>query len=86
MPKRTTTTTDLPTVLEEGLLLRMRPGNGDNGTYVLMSATPSTDGSLLLYGGDVDPSGHRRYRSIMPERLQMEDRREVLAKRRRQEQ
>lgn len=80
------TTTDLPEALEEGMLVRVRPGYGDAGTYVLMSVIPAADGSLTLYGGDIDPNGHRRYRSVMPERLQVEDRREVLAKRKRQEQ
>lgn len=85
--KTTKTTTDksLPDPLVEGMLVRLRPGNADLGSYVLMSIDPAPDGSLTLYGGDVDPSGHRRYRSVMPDRLQIEDRREVLAKRRRQE-
>lgn len=74
----------LPEELEVGMLVRLRPGNADLGSYVLMSTAPGADGSLTLYGGDVDPNGHRRYRSVMPDRLQVEDRREVLAKRKRQ--
>lgn len=74
----------LPDPLEEGILVRLKPGNADLGSYVLMSTVPAPDGSLTLYGGDVDPNGYRRYRSVMPDRLQIEDRREVLAKRKRQ--
>jgi len=77
-------TTELPDPLEEGILVRLRPGEGDLGTYVLMSVEPAADGSLLLYGGDADPGGHRRYRSVMPKRLQREDRRNILAKRNRE--
>jgi hypothetical protein len=86
MTKTTKTDKALPAELVVGLLVRLKPGNADSGSYVLMSATPAPDGSLSLYGGDVDPNGHRRYRAVMPERLQIEDRREVLAKRKRQEQ
>jgi len=75
----------LPNPLEAGILVRLRPGNDDGGSYVLMADTPAPDGSLSLYGGDVDPNGRRGYRAVMPERLQIEDRREVLAKRKRQE-
>lgn len=80
-PKRTDA---LPDRLEVGMLVRLRPGFEDRGTYVLMSIDPAPDGSLTLYGGDADPSGHRRYRSVMPDRLQVENRRDVLAKRKRQ--
>lgn len=87
MTKTTKTTTDksLPNPLVEGILVRLKPGNADLGSYVLMTANPAPDGSLTLYGGDVDPGGYRRYRAVMPDRLQIEDRREVLAKRKRQD-
>lgn len=85
MKKKTKPTTDLPPILEAGLLVRFRNLEGDRGTYVLMSEVPSADGSLTIYGGDIDPGGHRRYRSAMPDRLQLEDRKHVLAKRQRQE-
>jgi hypothetical protein len=75
----------LPSPLEVGILVRLRPGHADNGSYVLMAVEPAPDGSLNIYGGDVDPNGHRRYRAVMPDRLQIEDRREVLAKRKRQD-
>lgn len=79
-----TTNWSLPDTLEVGMLLRLRPGFEDRGTYVLMSIDPAPDGSLTLYGGDADPNGHRRYRSVMPDRLQVENRRDVIAKRKRQ--
>jgi hypothetical protein len=85
MKKKSKPSTDLPEQLEIGMLLRFRNLEGDRGTYALMSLTPGADGSLTLYGGDVDPGGHRCYRSVMPERLQLEDRKHILAKRQRQE-
>jgi len=82
-----TTKTDvsLPPIIEVGTLVRLRPGQADLGTYTVMSSDPAPDGSITLYGGDVDPNGHRRWRAVMPDRLQLEDRRDVLRKRARQD-
>jgi len=42
---------------------------GERGSFKVFRAEPGPDGSILLYGGDVNPNGNRRFRSIMPERL-----------------
>jgi hypothetical protein len=68
--------------LEEGALVRI---TGDRGSYVVMSSALAPDGSVTLYGGDVDPNGHRSYRSVMPNRIVPEDRKTVLSKRKRQD-
>jgi len=42
---------------------------GDRGTYIVKSADLGKDGSVLLYGGDMNPNGNQGFRSIMPNRL-----------------
>lgn len=74
----------LPEVLEVGTLVRLKGGE-DRGTFEVMSSKPAPDGSISLYGGDADPNGHRCFRAIMPERLQLEDRKHILAKRNRED-
>lgn len=85
VPKRVRRNQSLPKELEVGMLVKFRDGE-DRGTYEVMSVTLSPDGSVSLYGGDLDPNGRRGYRAVMPERLMLEDRRNVLIKRHRQDQ
>ena len=73
------TTTTPTTDFTEGMQVRFKPG-GELGTYRMFSDTLAPDGSVTLYGGDVDPGGYRQFRSIMPDRLQPEARPEVLRK------
>jgi hypothetical protein len=47
---------------------------GERGAYVVHRSEPGKDGSILLYGGDVNPNGVRNYRSIMPARLERDKR------------
>jgi hypothetical protein len=77
--------TGLPETLEVGMLVRFKDGV-DRGTYAVFSVDLARDGSVTLYGGDADPSGHRCFRAVMPERLQLEDRKAILAKRHREDQ
>lgn len=74
--KKTKTTT---TEFRYGMQVRLNDGP-ELGTFVVMSNEPYADGSITLYGGDVDRGGYRKYRSIMPDRLKMEDRKEILRK------
>lgn len=66
----------------EGTLVRIV---GERGTFVVQTSRPGKDNSILLYGGDADPNGHRCFRSVMPERLVIETRKHVIAKRKRQD-
>ena len=42
---------------------------GDRGTYKVMSTELNADGSVTLFGGDMDPGGRQSFRAVMPERL-----------------
>ena len=47
---------------------------GERGAYIVNRREPSKDGSILLYGGDVNPNGVRNFKSVMPHRLQADKR------------
>lgn len=42
---------------------------GERGAFKVWRTEPSKDGSLVLFGGDLDPGGTQSYRDIMPHRL-----------------
>ena len=42
---------------------------GERGVYTVQKDQPNKDGSITLYGGDVNPNGNRGSRYIMPKRL-----------------
>jgi hypothetical protein len=42
---------------------------GERGVYTVQNDQPNKDGSITLYGGDVNPNGNRGSRYIMPKRL-----------------
>jgi hypothetical protein len=56
----------------------------DRGTYEVQDPPLSPDGSVRLFGGDSDRSGYRAWRNIRPADLLPEDRKDVLAKLKRQ--
>jgi hypothetical protein len=58
---------------------------GESGQFTVMSNHLAEDGSVSLYGGDVDPGGRRGSRAIMPSKLKEEDRSDVLRKLRRRD-
>lgn len=47
---------------------------GERGTFKVWRTEPSKDGSLVLFGGDLDPGGTQSFRNIMPERLSVDKR------------
>lgn len=42
---------------------------GERGVYTVKKDEPNKDGSISLFGGDVNPNGNRGARYIMPNRL-----------------
>lgn len=42
---------------------------GERGVYTVQKDEPNKDGSITLYGGDINPNGNRGSRYIMPKRL-----------------
>jgi hypothetical protein len=65
--------------------VRFKVGEGDLGTFRVMSPAVWVDGSIRMYGGDVDRNGYRGFRNAMPDRLMLENRKETLAKLKRQQ-
>mgnify|MGYP001023319426 CR=1 FL=1 len=70
------TTSDFP----KGTQVRLKPGEGELGTFCVFTDVLGKDGSVTVYGGDVDPGGYRSFRSFMPDRLTAEHRPEILRK------
>lgn len=66
-----------------GTLVRFK--SGDSGTYRVMDDKLAPDGSVRLYGGDVDPMGRRQSRAGRPENLVPEDRKDVLKRMKRRD-
>ena len=47
---------------------------GERGTYKVCKDVYNKDGSVNLFGGDMDPNGVQGFRCIMPSRLQVDNR------------
>lgn len=47
---------------------------GERGTYVVKTATPYNDGSLLLFGGSTNPNARQRFRNVLPNKLKLDTR------------
>lgn len=78
--KRSKPSIELPEILEVGTLVRFK--TGDSGTYHILNATPNSDKSITIYGGDINPMGRRMYRAAHRESLQLEDRTDILRSKR----
>lgn len=61
----------------KGDKVRIKPG-GELGTFVIMRAEPNDDGSFECYGGDADPGGYRKSRSLAGDKLMLENRKDTL--------
>lgn len=73
-------TTETTSEFPEGMQVRLKPGEGELGTFRVYTDVLAADGSVTVYGGDVDPGGYRQFRSFMPDRLMAENRTEILRK------
>lgn len=58
-------------VFEKGDRVRI---TNERGTYRIHRIEPNDDGSLLLFGGDVDPNGVQGFRAVKPEKLVVDKR------------
>lgn len=47
---------------------------GERGQFTVLRESLSSDGSVDLYGGDLNPNGVRNFRNVMPTRLQADKR------------
>lgn len=47
---------------------------GDRGSYVVQNDELGSDGSVLVFGGDMNPNGVRKFRSVMPHKLTVDKR------------
>ena len=52
---------------------------GDRGYYVVKSDELASDGSVLVFGGSVDPNASRKFRSVMPHKLVVDKRKQPKA-------
>lgn len=77
-------TTMTTSEFKNGTQVRIKPGKGELGTYRVFRGEPREDGSILVYGGDADPSGYRAFRDFRVANLMEENRPEILRKLRRQ--
>lgn len=75
---RTKPSTELPEIIEKGMLVRFKTGN--TGSYHVFDVAPNKDKSIRLYGGDTDPMGRRMFQCGFRDDLQLEDRADVLRK------
>lgn len=58
--------------LEKGERVRIA---GERGTFKVWRTEPSPDGSIVLFGGDMDPNGTQSFRDVMPDQLTIDKRR-----------
>lgn len=49
---------------------------GERGTYKVNKDDPNSDGSISLFGGDMDPNGRQGHRAVLPSRLTIDKRRQ----------
>lgn len=47
---------------------------GENGVFRVYDDIPWYDGSISLFGGDKDPNGIRKFRSVMPDKIKADKR------------
>lgn len=43
--------------------------NGKRGQYIVYHGVPNRDGSIVVYGGSMNPNAVRMFRNVMPANL-----------------